>query len=1046
MWTNPPLTLNRKACLPGVSNLDERRYNARMKVYFNATTHLAGAGVGRWTRVCSALLTGACLIACNNQVGPVDGPAALASEGRTTSTATATRDASDLHIAQLDAALGRPVNLNVAVPPDIEPQVLQLTDEQYEHAITPYAEILQQLTPPKALEDAAAKRREAAAGRGIEVGDGEPPLQAQRLYLQGRQAMRDDQYNLAVKKLEAALEQNPQQPHILATLSKACLAAGDNERAAEIMRRLIVEDPTQSQSLYLLGRIALEERRNEDAIAYLEAARRTIDLPENESLRGVMLPLIHARLAEGLRREAYARAAIQQFAEYLSMQREVDSPTSLAAELFVVDRQQPAALIAMGDLYNQLDAPGQALVAYRRALENSQSLAEQLLARQLYTHLRLGQNQQAAQLLIKRIQRIGPQPGLLELLDYLREQGVADAQLVKELQHVYEDEDHAAGIALVLADMLPQPKATQLLLNHLAKYPQDQEVFDALLWQVLLPQGTAEASEAELRQAVLVTLNAMDAAPQYAGSYAARLVRESNDPKALLTATQRVRQQPNIQNNDTRAAHAAVLEGLTLYTTQQLPEALEAFDTALDRNPDSTAARLQLVKLLISQDRFERAEKLLQPIENLGTAEIVALRAQILVQTGRSEQAVSLLEQTMEETGLTPTMSMLLARLELANDNADAAEQVLLEALDQYPTDEDLYESLFSIYQPQPGQAPLVDDAPQKTQMLIARIFRTIPNSRLARIVRARALAGQGQTTRAEELLKELVDDYPRDVQVRKLLVELYMQFNRPDDARQAVRQMLEQMPDNPEALKLAIALYQQVGAFEQANQYREKLIMTLPASWQRASALAQLYARQGRTDQAVQTLREAEQVYPEHIDALQYQQAQIHLAAGQTERYEKTLEQLLERNPHHASAANDLGYQWVKQQRNLEQARDLIQIALDAEPDSPSYQDSMGWAQYMLGHYDQAVKWLQRADQQAQGSHPVILDHLGDALYRAGQPQEARQRWQRALRQMQMLEPVNDPEIQQLEQMLPKKIQAVEQGKPAPVAATAEPMVQMRP
>lgn len=127
--------------------------------------------------------------------------------------------------------------------------------------------------------------------------------------------------------------------------------------------------------------------------------------------------------------------------------------------------------------------------------------------------------------------------------------------------------------------------------------------------------------------------------------------------------------------------------------------------------------------------------------------------------------------------------------------------------------------------------------------------------------------------------------------------------------------------------------------------------------------------------------------------------------AAGREPESGNLLELAIEFDPSHPWAANDLGYKLAEEGRDLDRAERLLVTAAEALPESGSVIDSLGWLRYKRGVLEDdgdtegAVTLLSRASEQADGAtNATIFLHLGDALWRVGKPKQARAAWAQAL------------------------------------------------
>ncbi|MDE2850042.1 MAG: tetratricopeptide repeat protein [Acidobacteriota bacterium] len=130
---------------------------------------------------------------------------------------------------------------------------------------------------------------------------------------------------------------------------------------------------------------------------------------------------------------------------------------------------------------------------------------------------------------------------------------------------------------------------------------------------------------------------------------------------------------------------------------------------------------------------------------------------------------------------------------------------------------------------------------------------------------------------------------------------------------------------------------------------------------------------------------------------ALRYQLGE---AYERSRRYDEAADQfqaVLALQPENSHAMNYLGYMWADNGENLEQALELIRRAVDLDPNNGAFVDSLGWALFRLGEFEQARRHLERANQLVPRDS-TILEHLGDVYVALGDPQRAREAYEQAL------------------------------------------------
>ncbi|MEM6853462.1 MAG: tetratricopeptide repeat protein, partial [Planctomycetota bacterium] len=219
---------------------------------------------------------------------------------------------------------GEPIRLtDVPPPPGVPPIALTPYDESQ----TAKADMSRQ----QAIATLAAPRYLDQLGQAPEPRDTTPPLAAQKFYAAGKQALLENDNFRAVQQLEKALRLSPGEPAILRSLAEAWTRAGNRVSASNFYRQAFAADPTDLDSVFMLGRFALDERRWDQAILNLDAALQlAAPNPEaNDNANGetpasprtadpVATHLIHYYLANALNQAGYGKAAAEMFNAYLA--------------------------------------------------------------------------------------------------------------------------------------------------------------------------------------------------------------------------------------------------------------------------------------------------------------------------------------------------------------------------------------------------------------------------------------------------------------------------------------------------------------------------------------------------------------------------------------------------------------------------------------------------------------------------------------------------------------------------------------------------------
>ena len=936
------------------------------------------------------------------------------------------------------------------------------------------AQIHRSLTLPSFLASS-----ELVSAAGAAVKHQEPVRVAQRAYVEGRAAWRAGNSVEAKHQLQIAHRLAPSSAEILRLLGWIYTASGNKVKGAYYLEKAATIDSDHAESLLLLSRFALEQGQWKDAIAGL---LHVLGLIKSQSRCDPALePLIRYYLAVALRHEGYVLAAADQFDQYFVRPRPGLRSSRWARELMFLDRQRGQSAMVLGDLLNCLDRPNDSRAAYVRAGQYGVSDLLELIRRQIYTDLRLGDVDGAIERVVQIINARPDDAAVLDLPGYLHAQGISATVLGDRLIPLYINHDRPAGLALALAKFLRPDAGRTLLSEHMRIRPGDRRVLGRLLELLLASDMPVDGAVID---AVRITAGASMAVPSLASIYCHMLVHLADDPGTLITAID------HLPDHRSQEPIIRVIRALAQVAAGERSVAVQTLESVLAVAPTLDVVRVELVRLMVETDRFDRAAELLEPLASTQQSDIVQLRVAVLIATGRSREALDLVDQVLRVGANDSRLYIQKARLQQRLGDAAAAEQTLLDALNRRPSEQALYAELFAMY-----DQNLVPDSIRQYQRLMRRMLGVIPHSRLARLKRAAWFEAKGQLDQAEPLLVGLLAENDRDLAAVGLLIHLYVRDKRQDDAVTLLERLVESYPRDLEVLLLASSLYldpikdaDRLVAVERRILELEPngsqrfyrlavlLLLVMEQPEQAIEVLDQALARESvdsprellsllwqalwqldRVPEADRRLREAVVRFPNHAADIGYMRALLAGASEDDQKSEQIMVKILVDHPNHAATNNDLAYTWTQQDRNLDQALEMINRAIEVEPDNEAFLDSKGWVLYKRGDFQGAATWLRRAltlvkrggaaegplgrvgsDERAQ-TQAVIGDHLGDALFRLGRNQAALQAWIEARRQLTPNVSQSSAELVGLRDRLAQKINAVREGRSPPVTKLLE-------
>ncbi len=515
---------------------------------------------------------------------------------------------------------------------------------------------------------------------------------------------------------------------------------------------------------------------------------------------------------------------------------------------------------------------------------------------------------------------------------------------------------------------------------------------------------------------------------------------------------------PTVQRTDPQkeqAAYYLFMEGTTLKEEGNIEGAAQAFERALDFDPNSTEIRLSLGECYFTMRRFERAIAVVEAAQEHDRRVIEFLgRSHRFL--GHDDVAEGLYRELVALDSTEAEGWWYLSRLGLRQGNLERAADDL-EHLARLRPDARVYIELGDL-RARSGQNDRAVEAFHESLRLDSSWA-----GRDAWIGLAGALEPLGRFEEAAAAYRKVIEmSPPTELTPQRRLIQLYLAADQPDSAAAVIEGILRMRPDDPERIRLGILWYS-MGREEKAeslfiamqgqvdpylplyyrgriaadrNEYdeaksffRQAIAVTdsIPDAW---IHLGQALLNQDSLDAAIATANHGIKATgdtrgfwyfmgvafsrAERYDSAVYwldklwredslnSRVQFSLGAalerdGQFDRSVAMFENMIAREPDNAIALNYLGYMYADSGIHLEESLALIGRALEEEPDNGAYLDSYGWALFRLGRLNEAESEIRKALESLQ-SDPTIHDHLGDILAALGRRDEAVTHWRKAL------------------------------------------------
>jgi tetratricopeptide (TPR) repeat protein len=399
-------------------------------------------------------------------------------------------------------------------------------------------------------------------------------------------------------------------------------------------------------------------------------------------------------------------------------------------------------------------------------------------------------------------------------------------------------------------------------------------------------------------------------------------------------------------------------------------EAVKAYQTALEKSPQSIAGYRFLAQAYLQQTNLDSGVKVLErAFEQKDTD------AAFLVSLGELYAAFSPLkdrekmrerarESLQRAATLAPTNQLVLLTLAdgfaLLGESERAAE-IYLKLLEERPPLPGVREKLTDLYLRQ-------DDRKKAAQQLEA-IIRDHPTNPQPYFLLGTVAFEEKDYPRAIDALQKCLLLNPAFEPAYYDLVAAQLAVNKPHDALATLGRARTRLRQG-----FAVEFYTAM-AYNRMKDYTNAL---------KYLTAAEVIARTTETNRF------------NHV--LLFQLGAVHERTGRLVESENYFRQCLKLSPDFAEALNYLGYMWAERGTNLVEARELIEKALKLEPKNAAFLDSLAWVFFKQGQPDRALPEMLKAIEFNDEPDATLYDHLGDIYWELKEPAKALQAWEKSV------------------------------------------------
>ncbi len=438
----------------------------------------------------------------------------------------------------------------------------------------------------------------------------------------------------------------------------------------------------------------------------------------------------------------------------------------------------------------------------------------------------------------------------------------------------------------------------------------------------------------------------------------------------------------------------------TLYReTGKYKEAVEVHERLVKENPDRLAYYFNLADALVYAGRLPEAIGVLDQVEERTGVkkELIIQKQRLYLKLGKTEKAAAELEKLIASDPKDLNAYSLLVDLYQANDMDDRAYETIERMRAINPESPHVFLALAEYYRSQ-GES-------DKSFEQLRRAFRSdLLNSDIKlRIIGSYfPLAQQDEKmmTQALELGKILAEQHPNEPMPLTAYAEFLTLAEQYKEANEQYRKVLELDKSNENVWQQYVVNTEYLRDYDHMHTATDEAMELFPNN-----PLFYLYnglARGGKDDYegSVRVLESGAKIVVDNDAIL----AQFHRLLGdhyhELEKHtdsDRNYDKALELEPTDAYTLNNYSYYLSLRKVRLEKAARMSLRSNELMPGQASFEDTYGWIKYQQGEYTEAKIWLERAMEHGGDNNGTILEHYGDVLFKLDDVTGAVNYWQKA-------------------------------------------------
>ena len=404
--------------------------------------------------------------------------------------------------------------------------------------------------------------------------------------------------------------------------------------------------------------------------------------------------------------------------------------------------------------------------------------------------------------------------------------------------------------------------------------------------------------------------------------------------------------------------------------------------------------------------------------------------AELYTENRQLEEALKVLSEIESETGFNERLVMKKQQLMILAGEYESAILEVDKLITANPKEVRYYQAKYDL------QVLLGDQ--EGAKKTLEATSRNIPSSGFAKIALAEHYRTEGESDKADRLLKEAFADpevdlmdkvgvlgrmyntipptstafgtmkqlseilftvHPKNAMIYGIRADILNKEGKQDSARIFYEKSLEMDPRNEQVWQEVLFIDADLSDYKKMYEDAEDALEYFPNQSMFLYFFGLSADRKGEEEEALYAYNKILKMGSSNLDLIMQVHialAEIHHRNSEYDKSDAAFKEALEIDPNNHLALNNYAYYLSLRKERLPEALKMAEQANKLAPGSSAYMDTFGWIYYELGQYNKAEEWLAKAIEK--GGDGEVFEHYGDILQKLGNTAKAKEYWQKAI------------------------------------------------